>query len=417
MDRAGFRDYVFPLDHPQVARLQGKDAHAHAQAARGTPRAQELLIEPWSRLITEPFTGITTDGTPIQGLFDLVPDDAPVAEMVSAARRLLGLLDDKGRETVLLPLDARQWRMWNNTEIYFFVYGLRMDEISPALRDAICDVLRVSLSDQGYGKTRHTMWLNGYLGELTGAPAILGEWSYNFTLFGEPSEREPWGWQLAGHHLALNCVIVDGQMVISPTFLGAEPNWAPKGPYGDAVLFADEERMGAELMASLSPELRRQAVVYDLLKDPAMPSGRWHQADQRHLGGAFRDNRVIPYEGVRVSAFSPSQRNRLMALAGEFLVLPAGPRPPRLAEIERHLDDTYFCWIGETDGEHPFYYRIQSPVIMIEFDEHAGVFLSNEEPERFHIHTIVRTPNGNDYGMDLLRMHYARAHTGHRPWG
>jgi hypothetical protein len=360
MDRAGFRDYVFPLDHPQVARLQGKDAHAHARSARGNPRAQELLIEPWSRLITEPFTGITTDGTPIQGLFDRVPNDAPAAEMVSAVRRLLGLLDDEGRETVLLPLDARQWRMWNNTEIYF--------------------------------------WLNGYLGELTGAP-----------------DQEPWGWQLAGHHLALNCVIVDGQMVISPAFLGAEPNWAPGGPYGYAVLFADEERMGAELMASLSPGLRRQAVVYDLLKDPAMPSGRWHQADQRHLGGTFRDNRVIPYEGAQVSAFSAAQRQRLMALAGEFLVLPAGPRAQRLAEIERYLDDTHFCWIGETDGQHPFYYRIQSPVIMIEFDEHAGVFLSNEEPERFHIHTIVRTPNGNDYGMDLLRMHYAQAHPGRRP--
>ena len=415
MTRAGFRDFVFPLDHPQVARLQGKDARAHAQAARADALVQELLIGPWSRLITEPFTGVTTDGAPIRGLYGLEPDGAPVAEMVAATRRLIGLLDDAGRDTLSLPLDARQWRMWNNTEIYLFVYGLRMDEVSPAVRDAICDVLRVGLSDRGYGKTRHAMWLNGFLGELTGAPAILGEWSFNFTVFGEPSEREPWGWQLAGHHVALNCVIVDGQLVASPTFLGAEPNWAPEGPYGNAVLFADEERMGAELMASLSPELQRQAVVYHLLNDPAMPAGRWHKADQRHLGGAFRDNRVVPYEGAPVSAFSPSQRKRLMALAGEFLVLPAGPRAHRLAEVERHLDDTHFCWIGSTGGEHPFYYRIQSPVIMIEFDHHAGVFLANQEPERFHIHTIVRTPNGNDYGMDLLRMHYAQAHPGHRP--
>ena len=415
MGRAEFRDFVFPLDHPQVARLKDKDAHAHAQIARGNPLVQELLIEPWSQLMTEPFIGVTTDGTPIQGLFGLKPNDAPVAEMVSAARRLLDLLDDEDRKALLLPLDAKEWRMWNNTEIYFFVYGLRMDEISPALRNAICAVLRVSLSGQGYGKTRHAMWLNGYLGELTDAPAILGEWSFNFTLFGEPSDQEPWGWQLAGHHVALNCVIVDGHMVTSPAFLGAEPNWAPGGPYGNAVLFADEERMGAELMASLSPELQRQAVVYDLLKDPAMPPGRWHKADQRHLGGAFRDNRVIPYEGVPVSALSPSQRKRLVELVREFLVLPAGPRADRLAEIERHLDDTHFCWIGATDGKHPFYYRIQSPVIMIEFDQHAGVFLSNEEPEQFHIHTIVRTPNGNDYGMDLLRMHYAQAHPGHRP--
>jgi len=26
-------------------------------------------------------------------------------------------------------------------------------------------------------------------------------------------------------------------------------------------------------------------------------------------------------------------------------------------------------------------------------------------PSRDHIHTVVRTPNGNDYGKDLLRQH------------
>ena len=42
---------------------------------------------------------------------------------------------------------------------------------------------------------------------------------------------------------------------------------------------------------------------------------------------------------------------------------------------------------------------------MIEFDHHKGVLLTNETPQRFHTHTIVRTPNGNDYGKDLLRQH------------
>jgi Protein of unknown function (DUF3500) len=41
-------------------------------------------------------------------------------------------------------------------------------------------------------------------------------------------------------------------------------------------------------------------------------------------------------------------------------------------------------------------------VILIEFDHHAGVWLANTEPERFHIHTLVRTPNGNDYGAALV---------------
>jgi hypothetical protein len=29
-------------------------------------------------------------------------------------------------------------------------------------------------------------------------------------------------------------------------------------------------------------------------------------------------------------------------------------------------------------------------------------------PGRAHIHSVVRTPNGNDYGKDLLRQHYEK---------
>ena len=30
----------------------------------------------------------------------------------------------------------------------------------------------------------------------------------------------------------------------------------------------------------------------------------------------------------------------------------------------------------------------------------------NEVPTRHHVHTVVRTPNGGDYGTDLLRLHH-----------
>jgi hypothetical protein len=36
-----------------------------------------------------------------------------------------------------------------------------------------------------------------------------------------------------------------------------------------------------------------------------------------------------------------------------------------------------------------------------------GIVYDNDTPSRDHIHTVVRTPNGNDYGKDLLRQHYA----------
>jgi hypothetical protein len=88
--------------------------------------------------------------------------------------------------------------------------------------------------------------------------------------------------------------------------------------------------------------------------------------------------------------------------------LPAGHEKLRLEEATRHLDGTYFAWIGGTEPGGVFYYRIQSPVILIEFDHQAPARFATQPATRDHIHTLVRTPNGNDYGKDLLRQHYAQ---------
>ena len=71
---------------------------------------------------------------------------------------------------------------------------------------------------------------------------------------------------------------------------------------------------------------------------------------------------------------------------------------------------TDFAWIGGTGPDDVFYYRVQSPVILIEFDHLPGIVFDNDYATRRHIHTIVRTPNGNDYGKNLLAQHYAQHH-------
>jgi hypothetical protein len=77
--------------------------------------------------------------------------------------------------------------------------------------------------------------------------------------------------------------------------------------------------------------------------------------------------------------------------------------------VRRHQADTWFVWIGAwDDAVSPFYYRIQSPVVLIEFDHQAPVALEGDKRTRDHIYTLVRTPNGNDCGADLLRQHYER---------
>jgi hypothetical protein len=81
----------------------------------------------------------------------------------------------------------------------------------------------------------------------------------------------------------------------------------------------------------------------------------------------------------------------------------------RMSEVAAHLDETYFAWIGGDTEESVYYFRIQSPVILIEFDHLRPTALRHsylDVPFREHIHSVVRTPNGNDYGKDLLRQHY-----------
>lgn len=127
---------------------------------------------------------------------------------------------------------------------------------------------------------------------------------------------------------------------------------------------------------------------------------------KRHLAGAFQDNRIVPYEGIRASAMPPSLQDLLLETVASYIaILPPGPYEARLAQIKAHWDETYFCWIGGFENTDAFYYRIQSPVVLVEFDHHSGVFLVNKDPAKFHVHTIVRTPNGGDYGGVLRPTH------------
>ncbi len=83
------------------------------------------------------------------------------------------------------------------------------------------------------------MRINGFLGDLVDLPLLMNEFSYNFALYGEPSETGPWGWQIFGHHAALNCLVAGTQLVISPVFLGAEPDMIDAGPHQGVTVFKE----------------------------------------------------------------------------------------------------------------------------------------------------------------------------------
>jgi hypothetical protein len=407
MTHESFRDHLYPSDDERLRRLAGLDAYAYREVAKTDDFTGEL-IRGWTPLYFQEFAGVTSDGRVREDLYRLEParpgEAAPTAEMVEAAERLLQSLSPASRRELMYEADAPEWQGWANPEFIQHDTGLRLEHQDAATRQAVLDLLTASLSPAGFELARTLMRINGFLGDLVGLAGIMNEHSYNVAVFGTPSRTEPWGWQLFGHHLALNCAVVGDQLVVTPVFFGAEPTVIDDGPYAGAEVFAERIELGRRLMAALPAPLRDRARVFDELVDPAMPEGRVHPGDERHLAGAFQDNRVIPYEGVRVSEMDDEGVELVRAILAEFVShLPAGPAAARRRELDAHLAETFFCWIGGWGPGEPFYYRIQSPVVVLELDHHRGVFLSNDEPAPFHIHTVMRTPNGGDYGRALLR--------------
>lgn len=358
-----------------------------------------------------PFKGITTDGRVVHGLYPLQDADDPApgldpAPVVEAATALLAGLSaaQRSRAARPLPADAAAWRLWTNAYPSWEPDGMFLEDLNDARREAVMGLVRASLSAKGFLDVQTTMRLNAALGQLIDQyHDTLTEWAYWITLFGEPSAVDPWGWQLFGHHVCVSFFVLGGQMVLTPTFLGAE--------FESQQVFAEHRAVGLELITALSPAQRDRAVLYPSMRPGALPWELAGRVDGRHLGGAGQDNRVIPYAGLPADSMSPGQQELLVRLAGSFVSrMPAGPAEAKLAEVRRYLADTYFAWIGEARSDSPCYFRIHSPVVLAEYDNHPGIFLDFDQPEPCHVHTVVRTPNGNDYGMALLRQHYERHH-------
>lgn len=167
-------------------------------------------------------------------------------------------------------------------------------------------------------------------------------------------------------------------------------------------LFHRENALALKLMQNLTPDQQRQAQKTDVIHEPEKPG--WNTVDQRHLTGASQDNRMIPYEGVAVSTLTLESQDLVVSVIEAFQeLLPPEPLAHRLRLVRQHLSETYFTWTGKFGDNDPFYFRIQSPVVLIEMDHHTGIYLTNKEPRKFHIHTIHRLPNGGDYGRQLIQ--------------
>jgi hypothetical protein len=350
--------------------------------------------------LAEPYKGITTNGTIQPGLFKIHSTGVTTEPVRAAAVALLGALSPEQRKKTMFPVDDIEWRKWMNQDFYIR-QGVGFNEMSEGQRETAFALMRAGLSAKGMEMSRDIMRLNYTLGELNNNNFDrYGEFAYWITVMGEPSATKPWGWQLDGHHLIVNYFVLGDQVVMSPVFLGSEPVIAHAGKFQGTAILQDEQKMGVRMIHSLNEAQRTKAIL-----NP-------NKTKNYNLTEAFKDNVVLDYAGVRASEMSAPAKDQLLALINLYVSNEDdGHARIRMDEVRQHMGDTYFAWIGGTEETSVFYYRIHSPVILIEFDHQSPAGLRHlsanpSMPDHEHIHTVMRTPNGNDYGKDLLRQHY-----------
>lgn len=327
--------------------------------------------------------------------------DHAMPRMVSTAKNFLASLTAEQREKALLPFDGDERFFWHYIPSDDIPgrfqrprMGLILAEMTPHQKHLAAALLSAGLSQQGFIKTTTIMSLEDVLRILEkDQKGRRNPEKYHFSIFGEPSETGTWGYRVEGHHVSLHFTVVKGKAVGNPTFLGSNPAEVREGPrVGLRVLGAEEDK-GRALMMSLTAEQRKVALVAEKAYADILTERTRKAALEGHPSG------------LAAAKMTPAQRKLLEALMAEYVDnLPGEMAEQRRARIKAAGNNFHFAWAGVVERGGPHYYRVQSPTFLIEFD--------NTQNAANHVHSVWRDYE-NDFGVDLLKEHYATAPDGH----
>ena len=265
--------------------------------------------------------------------------------------------------------------------------GVTFGELSTDQLNFFYAVLNAFLSTDGFTKVSLIIQdVETFLNSTN--PSVYGTQYYHIALFGDPETDGSWGFQLDGHHCAINFFVHGGAVSIVPAFIAAEP-----AIINGTGVFDDERNLAFTLLNSLDAAQQTTAIQ----------SGR--RALQVGPGDAVDpylnyDYSIFDGIGLRASAMTSAQQETLRNLIKEYVYnLETEFADEWMADVEAGFGDTYFVWIGNTGNSDAIYYRIYNPAVWIEYNNED--ILSSTDPLD-HVHTITRSSNGNDYGIFAL---------------
>jgi len=309
--------------------------------------------------------------------------------MTSAAKAYLSALPPELRARSTFPMDSDERQNWHFVPLER--KGVALREMNSAQKHLAEALLSAGLSQQGIIKAHTIMSLDAILKEMEhGTGPERDPEKYYVSIFGEPSDQGTWAYRFEGHHISLNFTVVNGRIASSPNFFGANPAEVKQGPRAGLRALAREEDLGREFVKSLDDSQRSTAIV-----DRTAPKDiLTFDSRKAALNGQP--------SGIPFAKLNSGQKQILSDLVAEYAdnLAPeiAGTRMEQFRKSQANL---FFAWAGGIERGQPHYYRIQTPVFLIEYDD--------TQNDADHIHTVWRDFT-NDFGLDLLAQHYQSSH-------
>lgn len=308
--------------------------------------------------------------------------------MAEAAAVFLASLSSDQRSRSSFPVNSQQRLTWDYRP--HERSGIAWRDLDRGQQKLAYALLASGLSRAGHLKALAIMNLESILYSLTNSRAYNPDFYY-LSIFGTPGDPHAWGWQVEGHHLSVNILVVGSRhLAVTPNFFGANPARVLSGPLEDLRVLAAEEDLARRLLNTLTADQRAKTLI-----SPDCPPDIITDNDRRV--------RLDDPQGLAGREMNPEQQRLLQDLVLEYLRrLPLEVADVRLNELDKEgWGFLHFAWAGSAEPGQPHYYRLHGPSLLVEYD--------NIQNNANHIHTVWRDLK-NDWGEDLLKRHYAQSH-------
>ena len=321
----------------------------------------------------------------------------PAQNLLQKANTFINSLSEEVKSKTLFDLEDSE--RFNMNYVPIPRKGATFHDFNEVQKIAALDLLRASLSEEGFRKSQEIMELekvlriieNNDADKMPDGRPRRDPLNYHFSIFGTPSMDKLWGWRFEGHHLSLNFTSTHGVIGSStPTFYGTNPGIVRSTEYKGKEVLKKEAELGFSLINSMTQEQLNTALYSDVAPGDII---------------SLTKRKAEPVEpmGISYSDLSQIQKNTLMKLLDLYIEnyesdFASGFRD----KIDKAgMENLNFAWSGSLVPGKGHYFRLQGPTLLIEYD--------NTQNDANHVHTVVRDLT-NDYGEDLLKKHYEKDH-------